>query len=132
MSSSSSNGAMEFFKKTLNDIQEMPQTNQIVIGGVSGLATGYVIAKIGKIAAFTLGSSVLMLQVAQHFGYIEIKFTKKSKLDELKKKALKAAEDSGLVEQKSERAVKEVKKFLSNNLSFGLAFGGGLLIGFSF
>jgi uncharacterized membrane protein (Fun14 family) len=74
----------------------MSTLNQIIAGGSLGLATGYVFSRVGKLAAFTLGTSVLVLQVAQHMGYIEIKLTKKSKIDQLKKKALKAAEEIGI------------------------------------
>ena len=134
--SSSNNGAADFVKKTFEDIQGMSALNQIVVGGTLGLATGYVFSRVGKLAAFTLGTSVLALQVAQHLGYIEVNFTKKSKIDQLKKKALKTAEEIGLTENnknngKLEVGLNHVKKFLQNNITFGASFGGGVLIGFS-
>lgn len=133
-SSSSGGGAVEFVKKTLSDIQAMPATNQILIGGGAGLVTGYILSKVGRIAAFSIGTSVILLQVAQQLGYIEIKFTKKSKLDQFKKKAMEAAEQTGLIDKKQEAnvAARKAKKFLENNITFGVSFCGGLLIGFSF
>jgi FUN14 domain-containing protein 1 len=134
--SSNNNGAAEFIKKTFDDIQEMSSLNQIIAGGSLGLATGYVFSRVGKLAAFALGTSVLVLQVAQHTGYIEVKFTKKSKIDQIKKKALKAAEEIGITENnkkngKIEQGLEQVKKFMQKNITFGASFGGGILIGFS-
>ena len=132
----SNNGAADFIKRTFEDIQGMSSLNQIIVGGSLGLATGYVFSRVGKLAAFTLGTSVLALQVAQHLGYIEVKFTKKSKIDQLKKKALKTAEEIGLTDNsakngKLEAGLNHVKTFMQNNLTFGVSFGGGVLIGFS-
>jgi uncharacterized membrane protein (Fun14 family) len=111
--------------------------NQMIVGGVSGLATGYVFARVGKLAAFTIGSTLITLQVAQHLGYIEIRWgKKKSQLSELKKKAIKAAEQAGLTgsssNDKAEQMMAEVKSFFQENYTFALSFGGGALVGFSF
>jgi uncharacterized membrane protein (Fun14 family) len=100
MSSENNNGIIEFINRTMNDIKEMSAMNQVVIGGTAGLASGYVFSRVGKMAAFTIGSGVLALQVAQHCGYIEIKWGKKSKFDQFKKKALQAAEEVGLTNNK--------------------------------
>lgn len=133
----SSNSASEFIKNSLNEIKKMSTLNQVFVGGSAGLATGYVMSKVGRLAAFTVGSSLIMLQLAQHFGYIEIKWGKKSsKIKDLKKKAIKAAEESGLLDsdtqnQKFERMYGHVKKFMQENFAFGVSFGGGVLIGIS-
>ena len=134
----SNSSVSDFVKNSLDDIKEMSAMNQIIIGGTAGLATGYIMSRVGKMAAFTLGSSVIMLQLAQHLGYVEIKWGKKSsKLKELKKKVIKAAEQSGLIEgetqnEKVQKAFGQVKNFFQENLTFGLSFGGGILVGFSF
>jgi FUN14 domain-containing protein 1 len=113
----------------------MPTLNQVVVGGAAGLAAGYVFSRVGKLAAFSIGSGILVLQVAQHLGYIEVKLTKKSRVEELKRKALRAAQDAGLTsnstQSQMEKVVGEVKNFLKDNLTLGVSFGGGLLIGFS-
>jgi FUN14 domain-containing protein 1 len=137
MSRSSSNSVIDFIRNTFDDIQDMSTVNQIVVGGVSGLATGYVFSRVGKLAAFTIGSTLITLQVAQHLGYIEVRWgKKKSQLSELKKKAIKAAEQAGLTgnnpNDKAEQVMGEVKSFFQNNFTFALSFGGGALIGFSF
>ncbi|CAF0906663.1 unnamed protein product [Brachionus calyciflorus] len=134
----SSTSVSDFVRNSLDDLKEMSTLNQIVIGGSAGLATGYVLSRVGKMAAFTLGSSMIMLQLAQHMGYIEIKWGKKSsKLRDLKKKALKAAEETGLIEtpgqnEKLNKVLKEAKNFVQDNITIALSFGGGILVGFSF
>ena len=134
--SSDSNGISDFFNRTLNDIRDMPAMNQVLVGGTAGLASGYVFSRVGKMAAFTIGSGVLVLQLAQHCGYIEIKWGKKSKIDQMKKKVLKAAEEVGITtngspNSKMEKIADEVKTFFQNNITLGVSFGAGLLIGIS-
>lgn len=138
MASGSSNDTnpRDIIKKMLKDVKEMSSLNQVLVGGTAGLTTGYVMSRVGKIAAFTVGTSIIALQVAQSSGYIEIKFGKKSKIEDLKKKAIKAAEEAGLTEPKKRSQVEkfalEAKNFMENNLTFGASFIGGLMVGFSF
>jgi FUN14 domain-containing protein 1 len=130
-----SGGVGDYLKNILKDINEMPTLNQVIIGGTAGITTGYVLSKVGKIAAFTVGSSVIVLQLAQHLGYIEINWgKKKSKLEDLKKKAIKAAEEAGLTNQNNRRDkyVNQIKSFFQENVTFAASFGGGLLVGISF
>ena len=134
--SSDNNGISDFFNRTLNDIKDMPAMNQVLVGGTAGLASGYVFSRVGKMAAFTIGSGVLVLQLAQHCGYIEIKWGKKSKIDQMKKKVLKAAEEVGITtngspNSKMEKIADEVKTFFQNNITLGVSFGAGLLVGIS-
>jgi uncharacterized membrane protein (Fun14 family) len=134
--SSDNNGISDFFNRTINDIRDMPAMNQVIVGGTAGLASGYVFSRVGKMAAFTIGSGVLVLQLAQHCGYIEIKWGKKSKIEQMKKKVLKAAEEVGITangspNSKLDKFADEVRTFFQNNITLGVSFGAGLLIGIS-
>jgi uncharacterized membrane protein (Fun14 family) len=134
--SNDNNGISDFFNRTLNDIKDMPAMNQVIVGGTAGLASGYVFSRVGKMAAFSIGSGVLVLQLAQHCGYIEIKWGKKSKIEQMKKKMLKAAEEVGITTNgssngKLDKFADEMKTFLQNNITLGVSFGAGLLIGIS-
>jgi uncharacterized membrane protein (Fun14 family) len=134
-SSRDNNSLVDYLRNTLDDVREMSKLNQVIVGSVAGLATGYVFSKVSKMAAFTIGTGVIGLQIAQHSGYIEIKWGKKSnKLDDIKKKAIKAAEEAGITKQnsKAEKVALQMKSFLQENITFGVSFGGGFLIGFSF
>lgn len=130
----SSDNVSDVVKRTMEDIRGMSSLNQILVGGTAGLATGYILSRVGKLAAFVIGSGVIALQVAQHMGYIEVRWAKKSKIDELKKKAIKAAEESGVIQKQSkvEKIALDAKKFFKENVTFAVSFGGGVLIGFSF
>ncbi len=135
-SESSPSSSKDILKKVLDDVKDMSALNQALVGGTAGITTGYVMSRVGRIAAFTVGSSIIALQVAQSSGYIEIKFGKRSKIDELKKKAIKAAEEVGLTQPekktKVEKIIADAKSFLEDNLTFGASFIGGLMIGLSF
>ena len=55
-------------------------------------------------------------------------------IGDLKKKAIKAAEEVGIpVKQttKAEKILKKVKSFMQENVSFGASYCGGVLVGFS-
>lgn len=132
--STNSDNISDTIKRTFEDIRGMSALQQTLVGGTAGLATGYILSRVGKLAAFVLGSGVIALQVAQHMGYIEVRWTKKSKIDDLKKKAIKAAEEAGVIQSQSkmEKLALDTKKFFKNNVTFAVSFGGGLLIGFSF
>lgn len=96
------------------------------------MTTGCVLSRVGKQSAIILGMSVISLQVGQHLGYIKINFGKRSRIKELKKKAIRAAEDLGLsIENKSEveKCLIEIKDLFLENISFGASFFGGILVG---
>ena len=42
---------------------------QIGIGALGGWATGFVFGKVGRAAATTLGTSLVLFQLANHYGY---------------------------------------------------------------
>jgi FUN14 domain-containing protein 1 len=119
-------------KDALDDIRAMPKLHQILIGGSGGLVSGYVVKRAGRVAAITLGGTIILLQAAQHFGYVNINWKKVQK--DLKKKADKAVkaieQSSGVTDQESfDRLVRNTKIFVKDNLTFGLSFLGGVFIG---
>lgn len=52
-----------FLKKFIKDLKKSSNAKQLGVGVVAGFGTGYVSAKFGKIAAFAIGSSLLLIQV---------------------------------------------------------------------
>uniref|UniRef100_A0A1A8LCG5 FUN14 domain containing 1 n=1 Tax=Nothobranchius pienaari TaxID=704102 RepID=A0A1A8LCG5_9TELE len=69
---------------------------QLVMGGVTGWCAGYVFQRVGKIAATAVGGGFLLLQIANHSGYVQVDWKKVEKdvnkaKKHLKKKADKAA-----------------------------------------
>jgi hypothetical protein len=93
------------------------------------------LSRFGKLAAVSIGGGAVLLQMAQHFGFIEIKFGKPSRFDRIKKRMIKAAEEVGLPvrnESNAEKFFKELGFFLQDNISFGASYCGGVLVGIAF
>lgn len=66
-------------ERILGDISKKSASKQIVIGATSGWVTGYVTFKVGKLAAFAVGSTIILLQVANEHGLIKIDWSKVNK-----------------------------------------------------
>ncbi|CAG7834249.1 unnamed protein product [Allacma fusca] len=60
----------------LGDDENKKILKQIAIGGVSGWLTGFVSMKVGKVAATAIGGALIILQVANHKGYIKINWSR--------------------------------------------------------
>lgn len=68
-----------YLEKFLGDISKKSATKQIVIGSLSGWATGYSTMKIGKTAAFLIGGGIIFLEIANEQGWIKIDWNKVTK-----------------------------------------------------
>ncbi|CAG5101762.1 Similar to FUNDC1: FUN14 domain-containing protein 1 (Gallus gallus) [Cotesia congregata] len=85
-SSSSSDDTKNYLDKIFGDISKTSATKQIVIGTTSGWMTGFLAMKVGKIAAFSVGGGIIILQIAVHQGYIKVNW------DKIQKKAEKVGQ----------------------------------------
>ncbi|KAH0548960.1 FUN14 domain-containing protein 2 [Cotesia glomerata] len=85
-SSSSSDDTKNYLDKIFGDISKTSATKQIVIGTSSGWMTGFLAMKVGKIAAFSVGGGIIILQIAVHQGYIKVNW------DKIQKKAEKVSD----------------------------------------
>lgn len=45
---------------------------QAILGTSSGWLTGYTLVKFGRYAGFSMGATILLLQLGHHYGYINI------------------------------------------------------------
>ncbi|KRT82370.1 hypothetical protein AMK59_3919 [Oryctes borbonicus] len=71
----------------LDDINKASATKQVALGISSGCITGFVATRIGKIIAIAIGGGIIILQIANHQGYIRINWTKvHSKMDKVMEK----------------------------------------------
>ncbi|XP_069745405.1 FUN14 domain-containing protein 1 [Narcine bancroftii] len=99
----------------------------LMMGGVTGWCAGFVFQKIGKLAATAIGGGFLLMQVANHSGYIKIDWKRVEKdvnkaKRQLSKKANKAApEINTLIEESAE--------FVKKNIVLTSGFVGGFLLG---
>ncbi|XP_022289086.2 FUN14 domain-containing protein 1B-like isoform X1 [Crassostrea virginica] len=120
-----------WFRDVVKDVTKRSTAQQVAIGGASGWVAGYLCIKVGKLAAITLGTSILVLQIAQHQGYVKIDWSLLKKDVETAKKVIeKQAKDryTGAFENNLD----SLKRFFRNNIYLAGSFTGGFLIGVTF
>lgn len=100
---------------------------QLMMGGVTGWCAGYVFQRVGKIAATAIGGGFLLLQIANHSGYVQVDWKKVEKdvnkaKKHLKKKANKAAPEINTF-------IEEATDFIKRNIVLSSGFVGGFFLG---
>lgn len=120
-----------WLRDAFKDVTKRSTAQQVVIGGVSGWVSGYLFIKVGKLAAITLGTSILILQIAQHQGYVKIDYSLLKKDVETARKVIESqAKDRypGALETRLDN----LKRFFKNNIYLAGSFTGGFFIGMAF
>ncbi|KAK4013649.1 FUN14 domain-containing protein 1 isoform X2 [Daphnia magna] len=106
-------------------ISEGSHSKQLAVGGVSGWITGYIAMKIGKTIATAVGGSLILLQIANHKGYINVNWSKMNKdLDCATKKLTRVGSDPSIPQM-----LDKVQHFVVENGYFSWGFSGGFLLG---
>lgn len=100
-----------FFDDTLNKISKS-NSKDLILGTVSGWITGVGVAKIGKVAAFGLGGSIILLHFASDFGYISVNWDK-------------VRDAIG----RSQEIIEKLGSFVRRNSCFSVGFVGGFFFG---
>ena len=111
-------------QKIFGDISKKSAAQQIAIGGVSGWCAGFLFIRFGKLAAGSLGTTLLLIKIAQHQGYIKINYKEvQADIERTRGRITREANrySPGLVEN--------FKKFVQKNLFLASGFAGGFLIG---
>ncbi|XP_014246683.1 FUN14 domain-containing protein 2-like isoform X2 [Cimex lectularius] len=76
--------AKNIVDKVIKDVGKTSATKQLIIGCASGWMTGYLMMKVGKVAAVALGGGIILLQVANHNGYVKVNWDRLyKKVDEV-------------------------------------------------
>ncbi|XP_065223213.1 FUN14 domain-containing protein 1 isoform X2 [Planococcus citri] len=108
--------------KVVDDVGKTSALRQLVIGGTTGWLTGYTLIKVGKATAAAIGSGILLLQIANHNGYIKINWDKVTKrAEELSEKMEDSAAKPNLL--------KKVTMFLRQSSPLAGGFTGGFFLG---
>lgn len=71
--------AKSFVNKILGDVSKTSATKQVALGTVSGWVTGLLAMRIGKVAAVTVGGGIILIQIANEQGYINVNWDKVNK-----------------------------------------------------
>lgn len=60
-------------KDALEKFNSLPKSvQQALVGTSTGWLTGYTLVKFGRYAGFSMGASILLIQMGHHYGYINI------------------------------------------------------------
>ncbi|XP_070979396.1 FUN14 domain-containing protein 1 [Oncorhynchus clarkii lewisi] len=102
---------------------------QIALGGVSGWCAGYIFQKVGKIAATAVGGGFLLLQIANHSGYVQVDWKRVEKDVNKAKRHLKKNADRAVPEFNS--LIDQSTEFVKTNVIITSGFFGGFLLGLS-
>ncbi|XP_012693033.2 FUN14 domain-containing protein 1 isoform X1 [Clupea harengus] len=100
---------------------------QIMMGGVTGWCAGYLFQRVGKIAATAVGGGFLLLQIANHSGYVQVDWKKVEKDVNKAKKHLKKRANKAAPELNS--FIEESSEFVKRNIVLSSGFVGGFLLG---
>jgi len=119
--------AKSLIEKVIKDVGKKSATRQLIFGSASGWVTGFVMMKLGKAAAFTLGSGILALQVANSSGYIKINWDKLTRGVE---RVAEQVEDSTVDKKKG--LLKKVRYIVENNSIMAAGFTGGFFLGVAY
>jgi len=107
-----------------NDVSKTSVAKQIGIGAVGGWATGFVFGKVGRAAATTLGTSLVLFQLANHYGYIKVDW---KKVEKTKKDVAKDLQSN--VGAYVPKFLDESKALAAKNVYLASGFAGGFLLG---
>lgn len=111
----------------VDKFNQLPKSvQQSIIGSSSGFATGYTLVKFGRSAGFSLGASILLLQIGHKLGYIKIDWCT------MERDLQKAKEE---VEKQAAVHIPEINKQVQSALKDHLltvsSFVGGFFLGCS-
>lgn len=111
----------------IDKFNSLPKSvQQALIGSSGGWITGYSLVKFGRYAGFSMGASILLIQLGHHYGYINIDWkTVNRDLKKAKEEVEKQA--SNHLPGLSAR----IQKSISDNAVMASTFVGGFLLGAS-
>ncbi|NWR79327.1 FUND2 protein, partial [Centropus unirufus] len=102
---------------------------QLLIGGVTGWCTGLIFQKVGKLAATAVGGGFLLLQIANHKGYIKVDWKLVERDVNKAKQQLNFHNSYSKIPPEVKSKADEVIIFLKKNVIVTGGFAGGFLLG---
>ncbi|KAL4220755.1 FUN14 domain-containing protein 2 [Mactra antiquata] len=114
-------------QQIFGDITKQSAAKQVAIGGAAGWFSGYLFLKVGKIAACSLGTTLLLVQIAQHQGYIQINWNRVNKEVEMAKRKVQLE-----AKRQYPHIVNDLQRFFQENIFLAGSFAGGFFLGMAF
>ncbi|XP_021379323.1 FUN14 domain-containing protein 1-like isoform X2 [Mizuhopecten yessoensis] len=115
-----------WIQSVFGDISRQSAAKQVAIGGATGWISGYLFVKVGKIAAATLGTTIILVQIAQHQGYLQINWSR------VEREANRARREIRREANRNLSKLQHMQTFFKQNIFLGTGFAGGFLIGMAF
>ncbi|XP_068185216.1 FUN14 domain-containing protein 1 [Antennarius striatus] len=100
---------------------------QVAVGGVSGWCVGYIFQKVGKVTAASVGGGLLLLQLANHSGYIQVDWKKVEK--DVNKAKRQLRKTTGQTGPELNTFMEKSTDFVKKNIVVTSGFIGGFLLG---
>lgn len=119
-SQNSNNAAVRRF---FADLSKESVAKQVTIGGATGWCSGFLFCKVGKPAALAVAGSLIVLQIASHYGYIKINWPRVNRHLEKAEREISECDPSSLRNS--------VQEFFEENIFVACSFAGGFLVGVS-
>lgn len=116
-----------YIQQILGDISKQSAAKQVAIGGAAGWFSGYLFVKVGKIAACSLGTTLLLIQIAQHQGYIQINWSRVNREVNRARRRVEREAD-----RQYPQLVDNLRRFAQQNMFLAGSFVGGFFIGLAF
>lgn len=113
-----------WLQRWTSDVSKSSVAKQLGVGAVGGWATGFVFGKVGRAAATTLGTSLVLFQLANHYGYIKVDW---KKVNKTKSDVTKDIQKN--VGQYVPKFLDESKALAAQNIYLASGFAGGFLLG---
>ena len=111
----------------IDKFNSLPKSvQQALIGSSSGWMTGFTLVKFGRYAGFSMGASILLLQLGYHYGYINIDWKNVNR--DLKKAKAAAEKQAG---NHLPDLYDRVQNSIRENAIMASTFFGGFLLGAS-
>ncbi|XP_013379443.1 FUN14 domain-containing protein 1 [Lingula anatina] len=114
----------EMIRRIIGDLSNASVAKQVGIGGATGWCAGYISVKVGKAAAALLGGSLLLLQIADHFGYVQINWRQVRRGVNTARRRI---EDQA--NRQFPGLAQNANQFFRNNIYLAGGFAGGFLLG---
>ncbi|KAI1288028.1 FUN14 domain-containing protein 1 [Halotydeus destructor] len=114
----------EWIRKALSDLSKSSATSQVIVGTGGGWVSGFIFAKFGKTAATAAGGTILLLHLAQRYGYVEIDWKRVQKdVDRAKKELEKKAQ------KEIPKVLERLQQLAIENVLLAGSFSGGFFLG---
>lgn len=114
-------------KDAVDKFNSLPKSvQQAIIGTSSGWLTGFTVMKFGRYAGFSMGATILLLQLGHHYGYINVDWNSVNR--DLKKAKAEVEKQANTHMPELGSRIQDAVK---NNAVTASTFMGGFLLGAS-